>query len=160
MQQTVHAGLLFDLKARYEALQSAFKKEAGRLPDAERLITEARRAIARTAIRHVYQSIKCGLELEEPLDAFQQFAIALDPGVVTTKGWRALERIRRRHQGRLRALLARQIARLEIVLTGISGGDREFITRFSENLIKDRSNVYSVEDCEADLQVHMRVGSG
>jgi glycosyltransferase involved in cell wall biosynthesis len=112
MQQTVHAGLLFDLKARHEAFQSAFKKEAGRLRDAERLITEARRAIARTAIRHVYQSIKCGLELEEPLDAFQQFAIALDPGVVTTKGWRALERIRRRHQGPLRALLARQIARL------------------------------------------------
>jgi hypothetical protein len=109
MQQTVHAGLLLDLKARYEVFQSAFKKEARGLRDAERLITEVQRALSRTAIRHVCKSIKCGLELEEPLEAYQQFALALDPRAVTTKEWRAFQRT---PQGRLRTLLARRIARL------------------------------------------------
>jgi hypothetical protein len=112
MQQTVHAGLLLDLTARYGAFQSAFKKEASGLRDAERLITEAQRALSRTAIRHVYNSIECGLELEEPLEAYQQFALALDPRVVTTKEWQAFERIRRTPRGQLRSLLARRIARL------------------------------------------------
>jgi hypothetical protein len=111
MQGTVHAGLLFDLKGRYEAFQSAFIKEAGGLRDAERLLAEAKCALARTAIRKAYQSIKCGRGLEQPLDAYQQFAFAIDPRVVTTREWRVFERIRQRPQGRLTALIARQIDR-------------------------------------------------
>jgi Glycosyl transferase family 2 len=110
MQRTIHAGLLFDLKGRFDAFQSAFNKEAGLLPEAERLFTEAKCALSRTAIRHALQSIRCGVKLDEPLDAYEQFAIALDPGVVRTREWRAFERNRRRAQGWLRILLARQIA--------------------------------------------------
>jgi hypothetical protein len=110
MQRTIHAGLLFDLKGRWEAFQSAFNKEAGQLPEAERLFTEAKRALSRTAVRHVVQSIKCGEKLEEPLDAYVRFAVALYPNVVVTREWLAFERIQQRTQGRLRVFLARLIA--------------------------------------------------
>jgi hypothetical protein len=110
MQRTIYAGLLFDLKGRFEAFQSAFNKEAGQLPEAERLFTEAKRALSRTAIRQALQSIKCDVKLDDPLEAYEKLAIALNPDVVTTRGWRAFERIRQRSQGRLRTLLARQIA--------------------------------------------------
>ena len=109
MQRTIHAGLLFDLKGRFEAFQSAFNKEAGQLPEAERLFAEAKRALSRTAIRHALQSIRCGVKLDQPLDAYVQFAIALNSDVATTREWRAFERVRKRTQGRLRTLFARQI---------------------------------------------------
>ncbi len=110
MQRTIHAGLLFDLKGRFEAFRTAFNKEAGQLPDAGRLFIEAKCALSRTAIRHVLQSIKCDEKLDQPLDAYVKFAVALDPDVATTREWRAFERVRQRTQGRLRTLIARQIA--------------------------------------------------
>jgi hypothetical protein len=112
MQRTVHAGLLFDLKGRFAAFQSAFNKEAGQLPGAERLFTEAKRALSRTAIRHVQQSIKCGENLEEPPDAYEKFAVALSPDIANTREWRAIERLRQRNRGRLRTWLAWQVAYL------------------------------------------------
>jgi glycosyltransferase involved in cell wall biosynthesis len=109
MQRTIHAGLLFDLKGRFKAFEAAFSKEAGQLPKAEWLFTEAKRALSRTAIRQAVQSIKCNEKLEQPLEAYEQFAFALDPDLVTTKEWRIFEQVRRRPRGRLSVLLARQI---------------------------------------------------
>jgi Glycosyl transferase family 2 len=110
MQRTIHAGMLFDLNGRFQAFQSAFNKGAGQLPEAGRLFTEAKRALARTAIRHALQSIKCGVELDEPIDAYEKFAKALSPEVVTTREWQALQRVRQRSQWRMSTFLARRIA--------------------------------------------------
>jgi hypothetical protein len=112
MQRTVHAGLLFDLKGRFAAFQSAFAKEAGRLPEADRLFAEAKRALSRTAIRHVQRSIKCGLKLDETPEAYEEFAASINPDLTSTVEWRAHGRIRERTQGRLRAWLARKIVYL------------------------------------------------
>jgi hypothetical protein len=112
MQRTVHAGLLFDLKGRFAAFQSAFDKDAGRLPEAGWLFTEAKRALSRTAIRHVQQSIKCGLKLDETQEAYEKFAVSVDPDLMSTAEWRAYVRIRERRRGRLRAWFARKIAYL------------------------------------------------
>lgn len=110
MQRTIHAGLLFDLDARLRAFESAFKKQADQLPQADRLFAEAKRALSRTAIRHALQSIKCGATLEVPIDGYEEFAKALDPNIMTTRGWRALQRIRQRSRGAASAFLARQAA--------------------------------------------------
>jgi hypothetical protein len=112
MQRTLHAGLLFDLKGRFEAFRAAFNKEAGQLPDAERLFAEAKYALSRTAIRHMLQSIKCGMKLEEPSDAYEKFAVALNPDIANTGEWRAFERIRQSTRGRLSTFVARKIADL------------------------------------------------
>jgi Glycosyl transferase family 2 len=112
MQRTIHAGLLFDLKSRFEAFQAAFNKEAGRLPDAERLLAEAKCALSRTAIRHVLQSIKCGRNLEVPFEAYKEFAFALNPDIASTREWRAFERIRQTKRSRLSTLVARKIVNL------------------------------------------------
>jgi Glycosyl transferase family 2 len=110
MQRTIHAGLLFDLKGRFEAFQAAFNKEASQLPDADRLVTEAKRALSRTAIRHVEQSIRCGTRLEEPPEAYEKFAMALNPDVTNTGEWRAYEHIQQCRRGPLSTFVARKIA--------------------------------------------------
>jgi Glycosyl transferase family 2 len=112
MQRTIHAGLLFDLKGRFQAFRAAFNKEAGQLPDAVRLFTDAKCALSRTAIRHVLQSIKCGRKLEEPSEAYEEFAFALNPDIASTGEWRALERIRQTRRSRLSTFVARKIANL------------------------------------------------
>jgi len=52
MQRTVHAGLLFDLIARDDAIRSAFAKEGSALPNRVKLYKRARKALAFTAIQH------------------------------------------------------------------------------------------------------------
>jgi Glycosyl transferase family 2 len=110
MQRTIHAGLLFDLKGRFAAFQAAFDKEAGQLPEADRLFTAAKRALSRTAIRHVLQSIRCGRKLEEPFEAYKEFALALNPDITSTGEWRAVERIWRSRRGRFSTFFAQKTA--------------------------------------------------
>ncbi|MGY5788799.1 glycosyltransferase family 2 protein len=110
MQRTVHSGMLFDLKARLAAFASAFSKEAGNLPEAAHLYNLAKSALSRTAIRHVQQSIECGIELEATPQAYEQFASSINPDLKSTVEWRSFERIRARKRGHLRTWLARKHA--------------------------------------------------
>jgi len=112
MQRTVHAGLLFDLKGRFAAFKSAFEKDAGKLPEAGRLFNDARRALSRTAIRHLQQSIKCGVKLEDTPEAYEKFAISMNPDLANTAEWCALERIRKQKQSRLETWVARKLVSL------------------------------------------------
>ena len=112
MQRTIHAGLLFDLNGRFEAFRSAFSKDAGRLPGAEELFAEAKRALSRTALRCVLQTIKCGVKLDAAPDAYENFAKKIDPDVTTTREWQDLQRARSRSQGPVGTFLARQVADL------------------------------------------------
>lgn len=112
MQRTIHAGFLFDLKARYLAFQSAFDNEAGRLPDARSLLVTAQRSLAMMAIRRA-----CRLALEhgehEPVQAYCEFALALCPEIAATGLWRRLQRSRRDDRGQVSAMIARGRAQLD-----------------------------------------------
>jgi hypothetical protein len=112
MQRTIHAGLLFDLNGRYEAFKSALDKQAAQLPDAERLLAKAKRALARTALRCATEVTKCGVKLEQPVDLYEEFAKKIDPEATTAREWRELRRARSKSQGPIDTILARTVADL------------------------------------------------
>jgi hypothetical protein len=117
MQRTVHAGLLFDLRGRLAAFQSAFDKEAGRLPGAERLLVMATRALALTAIRHTLKSFECGWPLAEPTEDYKNFARSLYPAVIDTKEWRALNEHEQKGRSQMYVILARSINDIQSRIT-------------------------------------------
>jgi glycosyltransferase involved in cell wall biosynthesis len=110
MHSTVHAGRLFDLESRRDAILSAFGREAGSLAGAPGFQESARRALALEAIRFAAYAIDSGRG--EPLIAYMDFARALWPQILLTRDWRNLgRRVRARNSrlsrlGLLRARLA------------------------------------------------------
>jgi len=112
MQHTVHAGILFDLKGRRDAFQSAFESEAGRLPDGPSLLAIAKRSLALTAIRYACQAIDSGRTPPEPISEYCDFARSLDPEVASTRLWHRLERLQRGNRGVIATILGRGQAEL------------------------------------------------
>ncbi len=112
MQQTVHAGLLFDLQGRLAAFKSALDRQEGRLPRTDMYLLAARKALARTAIRQVVRAIKCQVALDQPVDDYEAFARSLDPDIEFSGEWKAYERLRQAPRRWWQVAAARQIADL------------------------------------------------
>jgi hypothetical protein len=101
MQRTVHAGVLFDLRARRDAFEAAFAAEAGALPDAVRLRATARRRLAATALDRACRAYDRGRTETVPVDDLVAFALDVWPEAPALAEWRALER--RKAVGAMRA---------------------------------------------------------
>jgi hypothetical protein len=112
MQRTVHAGFLFDLKARREAFRAAFESHAGALPDASSLLATSERALAMTAVRHACRTLASRRDDRDPAEPYREFALSLWPDVVKTRMWARLERYGSAERGSLSAVIARGHARL------------------------------------------------
>ncbi|WP_109573887.1 glycosyltransferase family A protein [Aminobacter sp. AP02] len=112
MQRTVHAGFLFDLKARHAAFQSAFESEAGRLPDAALLLATARRSLGMAAIRRASEALAFKQGEEVTVEAYCEFALSLDPEIATTRLWHRLQRSRSNASGPVATAIARGYSRL------------------------------------------------
>ena len=90
MQRTVHTGFLHDLVHRHRAFYSAFQKEGASLPEREEFYDLAKRALARTAIRHARRLCHFPLEDSLPPTAYCDFAVVLWPAILDTFGYYAL----------------------------------------------------------------------
>lgn len=96
MQRTVHAGLLFGLRARRDAFDAAFAGVAGSLRDGRELHDRARRALSVEALDRACHAYDRGRADggDEKVDDFVAFALETWPGVRELREWRALERRR------------------------------------------------------------------
>ncbi|RJG43344.1 glycosyltransferase family 2 protein [Mesorhizobium sp. DCY119] len=112
MHRTVHAGFLYDLRARRDAILSAFENEAGALPDAAAMQETARRTLALTALRYACQIIDSGRAESEPVDLYREFALDLYPAAANTRQWQSLERRRNGVDGAISTVVARGHAQL------------------------------------------------
>jgi glycosyltransferase involved in cell wall biosynthesis len=112
MHRTVYSGFLYDLRARRDAILSAFTSEAGALHDAAAMLETAKRTLAMTAIRHACQLVDSGRAGQEPLDLYREFAAELYPAAVSTRQWQSLERRRERGDGLLSTAIGRGQAQL------------------------------------------------
>ncbi|MCO5062875.1 MAG: glycosyltransferase [Rhizobiaceae bacterium] len=90
MQRTIHAGFLFDLEHRWKAIDSAFRKEAGGLPDADELLSIAKRTLGLTAIRNAYHIRQCWRDRKQPIEKYRSLALSLDPTLAGTREHRWL----------------------------------------------------------------------
>jgi hypothetical protein len=92
LQRTVHAGVLFDLRARREAFDSVFAAEAGALAGAVELHDTARRTIAAAAIDRACSDLDRGRAGVDPIDDMVAFAVETWPAARQLPEWAALER--------------------------------------------------------------------
>jgi glycosyltransferase involved in cell wall biosynthesis len=92
MQRTVHAGVLFDLRARRDAFDAAFAAEAGALAGAEALYDRVRRTLAANAVDRACRAYDRGRTEREPIDDYVAFAIDVWPHARELPEWRALNR--------------------------------------------------------------------
>jgi hypothetical protein len=90
MQHTVHSGFLFDLIGRRDALQSVFEKEGAALPEREELHNLGKMSLALTAIQHARKLCDFPSEDTVPGTEYRDFAVALVPGIIDTRRYRAL----------------------------------------------------------------------
>ncbi len=120
MQQTVHAGFLFDLVARNRAFQSVFEKEGASLPERDELYGLAKRALALTAIRRARRLCDFPFEDDLPPAKYRDFAVSLWPEIVGTFSYRALQSAESRDStaGGFRRNVARQAARFRKFVDG------------------------------------------
>jgi len=120
MQQTVHAGFLFDLVARNRAFQSVFEKEGASLPERDELYGLAKRALALTAIRRARRLCDFPFEDDLPPAKYRDFAVSLWPEIVGTFSYRALQSAESRDStaGGFRRGVARQAARFRKFVDG------------------------------------------
>ena len=88
MQRTVHAGLLYDIKGRLAAFNSALG--GAELPEAEALLALAHRSLATEALRHVLDARAAAWPLVEPEQDYRDAALQIFPGIEASKEWRAL----------------------------------------------------------------------
>lgn len=91
MQNTVHAGVLFDLRARRDAFDAAFASEAGALSAADDLHDAARRRLAAAALDRACRAYDRGRVGTEPVDALVAFALETYPQAGELAEWSALD---------------------------------------------------------------------
>jgi len=101
MQRTVHAGAIFDLRARRDAFDSFFAAEGALLEGAAELHTLARRTLAESALDAACRAFDRGRAHDAPVDEFAAFALETCSDGRRLPGWAALER--RRSVGAARA---------------------------------------------------------
>jgi hypothetical protein len=94
LQRTVHAGVLFDLRARRAAFDAAFAGVASALPGAGELHETARRSLAAGALDHACRAYDRGRTGDVPVDDLVAFALDAWPAARTLDEWKALERRR------------------------------------------------------------------
>ena len=94
MQRTVYSSALFDLRARVAAFDAVLSAPSP--IDAARLRRLAHRSVALLALRDALRNLRCGTQMDRQLDVddYCAFACELDPGIVATPEWRALQRLR------------------------------------------------------------------
>jgi glycosyltransferase involved in cell wall biosynthesis len=94
LQRTVHAGVLFDLRARREAFDAVFAGVAASLPGAGELHATVRRRLAADALDRACRAYDRGRTGDVPVDDFVAFALDVWADARRLPGWRALERRR------------------------------------------------------------------
>lgn len=92
LQRTIHAGVLFDLRARRDAFDSVFAAEAGALPGAAELHDTARRTLAAAALDRACSDLDRGRSGVDPIDEVVAFALETWPAARQLPEWAALER--------------------------------------------------------------------
>jgi len=97
MRATIHSGLLLDVRARRDAFELFLEEAGGNLRDAERFRRTMRKALARDAVTNAFLDFEAGRDPTELLEE----AISIDESIVRTRGWRSIQRQRRRGTHRL-----------------------------------------------------------
>lgn len=96
MQRTVHAGFLLDLRARRDAIASAFEHGSVRLPNSDAMLAMADRGLARIAIERARFIADTGISATgESVDDCCNFAASLDPSAINDRLRNSLDRARR-----------------------------------------------------------------
>jgi hypothetical protein len=91
MQNTIHSGVLFDLRARRDAFDAALAPEV-RDPAVPELHDTARRALAAAALGRACRAYDRGRVGVEQVDAFVAFALETWPAARDLPAWMALDR--------------------------------------------------------------------
>lgn len=107
MQRTIHAGYLYDLKARRDAFRSALEDPVCELSNIETLLENANRALALTALRHVFSILDAGRAESEPVGELFDFALDLYPGIKATRLWHRVQSALRAKSGPIPLSLAK-----------------------------------------------------
>lgn len=91
LQRTVHSGILFDLTERINAMELFFEECWDRLDEPEASRQLARHTLARDALHLAQRSIDLGSHDVDPIDDYLAIAERLDPGIVKSARWRAVQ---------------------------------------------------------------------
>ncbi len=112
MQRTIHAGFLFDLIGRREAMRSTFEKEGEDLAERDELHSLGKRALAFTAIQHARNLCEFPVADDASPTDYREFAVALYPNVVGTRRYRALMAAQAPHRSPIQKALSHYEGRL------------------------------------------------
>jgi glycosyltransferase involved in cell wall biosynthesis len=100
LQQTVHAGLLFDLRQRILAFDNLFDERSASLTNPSVSRARVRKALADDAVRIVARYLDQG-EVDESIPELLQTARSQDPSVIHSPAWLAVQarlRLAARHR--------------------------------------------------------------
>jgi hypothetical protein len=92
MQRTINAGKLQDLRARLGAFESILGVRDREIPDADRLLTTARRRIAAEAIDEACRAFDRGRTGTEPVEEYIAFALKAYSEATSLPQWRSVKR--------------------------------------------------------------------
>lgn len=92
MTRTSYVGFLADLKGRHEAFRSALNGSTGQIPDPNRLLKLADRAIADDALRRALEDLDVGDTARTAIAEYLKYARSLCPEMANTRKWRLIER--------------------------------------------------------------------